>query len=212
MENDAESDADQMLAGLSRLALFWREAGWRSARAEGLTPTQAEALAHLARRGPSRNAALAAALSVTPATMSDAAGALTAKGLLRREPDPADARAVLLAPTAAGAETAARLPEAPSALATLVSALPADERATLLRVLSRLIRGLQEAGAIPVQRMCVGCRYFRPFVHPDAAQPHHCAFVDAAFGEAALRLDCGDHEAAAEEERARLWARFAAVP
>ena len=79
------------------------------------------------------------------------------------------------------------------------------------RALIGLIRALQVARAIPVQRMCVTCAHFRPHAHDDADSPHHCAFVDAAFGDAALRIDCGDHEDAAEEDLAQIWARFSQV-
>ena len=56
-----------------------------------------------------------------------------------------------------------------------------------------MIRTLQEKGRIPVARMCVSCRFFQPFRHDNPARPHHCAFVDAAFGDEELRLDCPDH-------------------
>ena len=55
------------------------------------------------------------------------------------------------------------------------------------------------------------CTHFRPHAHADAACPHHCTFVDAAFGDANLRLDCGDHEPAPAEAAAALWRRFAAA-
>src|SRR3546814_1750116 len=67
------------------------------------------------------------------------------------------------------------------------------ERAAFLKGLTKMIGALQTRGTIPVQRMCVSCAHFRPNVHSDAATPHHCAFVDAAFGDASLRLDCDDH-------------------
>src|SRR3546814_1012694 len=66
------------------------------------------------------------------------------------------------------------------------------ERAAFLKGLTKMIGALQTRGTIPVQRMCVSCAHFRPNVHSDAATPHHCAFVDAAFGDASLRLDCDD--------------------
>jgi len=198
----------QIAAALSRLGLFLRSAGWQAARAKGLTPTQAEILAHLARRGPTRGAALAEALGVTPATLSDSAAALVAKGLAERHPDPDDARASLLHLTADGAATLGQMPEAPSDLLAALRSIPSEDRAALLRGLVTLIRSLQEARAIPVQRMCVTCRHFRPNIHSDAVRPHHCAFVDAAFGDAGLRVDCGDHEEAEDRERARIWARF----
>ena len=198
----------QIAAALSRLALFLRSAGWQAARAKGLTPTQAEILAHLARRGPTRGAALAEALGVTPATLSDSAAALVAKGLAERRPDPTDARAMLLHLTTDGATAISDMPEAPMDLLAALGDVPPRDRAALLRGLVTVIRSLQEAHAIPVQRMCVTCRHFRPHAHDDAAAPHHCAFVDAAFGDADLRVDCGDHEEVEKRERARIWARF----
>jgi hypothetical protein len=42
--------------------------------------------------------------------------------------------------------------------------------------------------------MCVFCTYFRPNVHKSATAPHHCAYIDKAFGDAELRVDCPDYE------------------
>src|SRR3546814_1949368 len=72
------------------------------------------------------------------------------------------------------------------------------ERAAFLKGLTKMIGALQTRGTIPVQRMCVSCAHFRPNVHSDAATPHHCAFVDAAFGDASLRLDCRSEEHTSE--------------
>ncbi|MGA7385021.1 MAG: hypothetical protein WBW81_10175 [Methylocella sp.] len=82
------------------------------------------------------------------------------------------------------------------------------EQASLLKTLIKLIRSLQLRNAIPPQRMCVTCKYFRPNAHPEGAEPHHCAFVDAPFGNRALRLDCGEHEQAGAPETARNWNAF----
>lgn len=188
-------EIDQIAAGIGRLAAFWRASRWQDAWEHGLHPTQAEILARIAAE-PRRNATLAQALGVTSATLSDSVSALVAKGLAERRPDPSDRRAQRVAATPEGLGIAARLPGAPRALQHQLAALPETERGALLRTLTRIIRGLQEARAIPVQRMCVTCRYFRPNAHDDAAAPHHCAFVNAAFGDARLRLDCGEHDAA----------------
>jgi DNA-binding MarR family transcriptional regulator len=201
---------DQIATGFGRLAAFWRASRWQETAAHGLHPTQAEILQRVAAR-PERPADLARALGVTPASLSDSVSALVAKGLVGRRPDPADGRAHQVAPTAAGLALAARLPGAPAILRAQIAALPGHERAALLRTLTRLIRGLQQARAIPVQRMCATCTHFRPHAHDDPARPHHCAFVDAAFGDAALRLDCGDHDAAPAEAAAASWRRFEAA-
>jgi hypothetical protein len=66
-----------------------------------------------------------------------------------------------------------------------------------------MIGALQQRGEIPVSRMCPTCRFFRPHVHDDPVRPHHCAFVDAPFGDAQLRIECDDHEDAPAEHVAR---------
>ncbi|MFZ5751784.1 MAG: MarR family winged helix-turn-helix transcriptional regulator [Pseudomonadota bacterium] len=198
----------QIAFALSRLAILFRAAGWRTARERGLTPTQAEILAHVVHRGPSRGVDIAEALGVTAATLSDSASTLVGKGLAARLADAGDARANRIGLTERGAKLASDMPNAPPALMTALASLPPGDIAATLRTLIRIIRALQEARAIPVQRMCVTCRHFRPHVHDDAARPHHCAFVDAAFGDAGLRLDCADHEEAPADHRSRAWEVF----
>lgn len=201
-------ETDQIAAALSRIGVILRSFAWEQSERADLTPTQAQILARLSARGPSRVSVLANDLGVTQPTISDAVAALLRKGHVARSPDPEDGRAVLLRLTQSGRQEAeaARAP-APEMLAALAALSPAD-RDAMQRGLVGLIRTFQEARAIPVQRLCVTCAHFRPHAHKDAVAPHHCAFVDAAFGDAALRIDCGDHEDAAEEDLALLWARF----
>lgn len=203
--------SDQIVFALGRLAVLWRSGVWQAAAAEGLNPAQAEILGHLARRGPVRQVDLAAALGVSAASLSDSVASLAAKGLVMRQPDPEDGRARRVTLCAAGQHIAERLAAASDALTEAVSDLPPADSGSLLRILTRLIRALQEARAIPVQRMCATCTHFRPHAHADAARPHHCAFVDAAFGDAQLRLDCSEHEAATTEKAAAIWRRFEAA-
>jgi DNA-binding MarR family transcriptional regulator len=66
----------------------------------GITPARASALSVLVFGGPRTLTALARAEQVTPATMSKLVSALEGEGLVRREPDPDDARAVRLHATA----------------------------------------------------------------------------------------------------------------
>lgn len=198
----------EIALALARIGSVLKSLAWEAAEPLGIHPTQGQILARIAARGPLRVGELAAELGVRQPTLSDAAAALLRKGLLERRPDPADGRAARLHLTAPGRELAeaARAP-APDLLAALAT-LPARDRAAMQRGLVGLIRALQFARVIPVQRLCVTCAHFRPHAHDDANAPHHCAFVDAAFGDAALRIDCGDHEDAAEEDLAPLWARF----
>lgn len=202
-----EDQDRQILFGLGRIAAALRAGQWQAAGDLGLVPTQAEILTRIALR-PMRPAEIAAHLGVSAASASDSISALVAKGLARRLPDPDDGRAQRLMPTDQGLQLAETLAAAPTPLLGALAGLPSQDQAGLLRALTFLIRALQDARAIPVQRMCVSCRHFRPRVHDDAERPHHCAFVNAAFGDASLRLDCGEHEAAPAEEAAAKWRRF----
>ena len=194
--------------GLARIGTFIRAEQWRHSDVSGLTPTQAQILIHLAQRGPARVTAVADEIAVTQPTASDSVTALVRKGLIEKRPDPEDARAVRLHPTPKGRRAADALTLWPDALLAAADTLAPDEQAAFLKGLTKMIRRLQSDGAIPVQRMCATCRHFRPNVHADRTKPHHCAFVDAAFGDAALRLDCGDHEAAADKDATSAWHRF----
>ncbi|GKY87467.1 MarR family winged helix-turn-helix transcriptional regulator [Sinisalibacter aestuarii] len=201
------NETRQITTAFQKLALFWRASQWQAAGGAGLNPTQGEVLQRISRRS-ARLGELAAMLGISQASLSDTVSSLEARGLAERRPDPEDGRVRRIEATAAGRRVAADLPQAPAALERALEEMSDTDRAALARSLVGIIRALQEADAIPVQRMCVSCRHFRPFAHADAARPHHCEFVDAAFGDASLRLDCDDHEAAPAGEAAAIWRRF----
>lgn len=201
--------ASRLADGLTRLAAVARQRDWQAAEVAGLTPTQAEILALLDRRPDGvRLGEAAAHLGVRGATASDAVAALLRKGLVARQADARDRRAVRLVLTGPGRALASgRVP----GFATVVAGLSPEEQARALALVVRMIGDLLQRDLIAPQRSCVTCRHFRPHAHDDAARPHHCAFVNAAFGDASLRLDCGEHEAATPQEAAALWRRLRAA-
>jgi DNA-binding MarR family transcriptional regulator len=201
----------RVTTGLAKVGIALKQQAWAEAGGRGLTPTQGQILA-LLRASPAglRLGALAAQLGVTQPTASDSVAALHRKGLLTKEPLAADGRAVVVRLTPAGVREAAAAAAWPDFLLEAVEELSAAEQAAFLRALVTMIRTLQDKGRIPVARMCVSCRFFQPFRHDDPARPHHCAFVDAPFGDGQLRLDCPDHAAAPPEQAARTWQAFRA--
>jgi DNA-binding MarR family transcriptional regulator len=203
--------AVRVTTGLAKVGIALKQQAWAEAGGRGLTPTQGQALA-LLRANPEglRLGALARQLGVTQPTASDSVAALHRKGLVAKGPATGDGRAVVVRLTPAGALEAAAAAAWPDFLLEAVGELSAAEQAAFLRALVTMIRTLQERGRIPVARMCVSCRFFRPFRHRDPARPHHCAFVDAPFGDAELRLDCPDHAAAPPEQAAATWQAFRA--
>ncbi len=206
---------NRLVAGLAKIGMALRSGAWRAGEARGLTPTQGQILALLRARGkqPQRLASIAEGLAISAPTASEAVSALVRKGLVAKLRAPDDGRAVALKLTAAGKREAARSAQWPDLLLGAVGTLAAAEREVFLRAILKIIRTLQTSGEIPVSRLCLTCRHFQPNRHAQRpSAPHHCAFIDAAFGDRDLRLDCADHAEASETERDAAWLRFNAIP
>lgn len=190
----------KVLTGLAKLAMALKSKSWQEAGPRALTPTQGQILAILKAKGDLRLGEIAADLGVKPATASVAVDALAAKGLVAKEWSKADSRALKIELSAVGRREAKRVATWPDFLLDAVESLSEPEQEVFLKALIKMITSLQERGEISTARMCVGCKYFQPSVYADPERPHHCAFVDAPFGDGQLRLDCPDFEAAEEEE------------
>jgi len=195
---------------LARLAQALRSDDWTRAKAAGLNPAQGAILQLLeGRKNGLGIGEIAGHLGVSQPSATDSVRALEAKGLVIKSEVAGDRRSVRVELTEAGRAALDGALDSPGSVDDAIAALAGDEKAVFLLALVKIIRTMQEAGAIPIQRMCVSCRYFSPFAHADAARPHHCAFVDAAFGQESIRIDCRDHEAADAGARAEAWRVFA---
>lgn len=186
----------RLATGFAKIAVALRHQAWQGGHPRDLTPTQGEALILLQQQPGATLAQVSEALGVRPSTASEAVSTLERKGLVTKERSAEDRRALRLFLTGPGEEEASAAALWPNFLARTIEGLPAEEARVLMRTLQRMILSLQNRGEIPVARMCSGCRFFRPNVHRGTNRPHHCAFVDAPFGEADLRFDCTDFEAA----------------
>lgn len=192
-------DLDARLASaVERLGHGLRSLAQRTARAQGLSPLQQQALLALVHRPVGRREvnALAAEFDVTTPTMSDAIGALERKGLLTRSPG-ADGRRRLLALTDRGEEVAAELSTWDEPLLAAFSRLSVVDRATTLESLLHVIADLHRRGVVSVARMCTTCRFFNPDAHVDPVAPHHCDLLAMPLPLTDLRTDCPEHEPAA---------------
>ena len=199
----------RIVEGLERIATALKSDDWSRAQAVGVNPTQLSILRMLEGRNAGLSVKdLSSLLGVSQPTATDSILALERKTLVEKRPDKADGRAVCVVVTAAGRSLLDTVREAAGSVGQAAAALDDADQEQLLVQLVRVIRQLQEQGSIPIQRMCVGCRHFRPYAHADAARPHHCTFVDAAFGQQDLRIDCRDHETADPSVRAATWVEF----
>lgn len=197
----------RIATGLHKIGLAMKQQTWQQANEEGLSATQGQILAALVAHGALTGSELSARLGVTLPTISDSVRVLVDKKLVSRAPDPRHPRARLLSPTRKGAALGARARAWPEFMASALDELTEPEQRAFFSGVVKMIRSLQERGLIPVSGMCVACVHFRPNVRPGST-PHHCALVDAALAADQIRLDCPEHELAAEAPRRELWEQF----
>ena len=185
---DAEFLAQRLITGLVRVAVAVGGSGQQYER----TLAQQQALLLLARRDcgyPLTD--LAADLGMPVAAVQTAVGTLVREGLVAMGPAPSYApQEVLVELTGRGRSAVpAASTWADSQLAEFDRLDESDQRQVLSMVIEQ-ITALQRLDRIPVTKMCVTCRYFDPYAHPGRAEPHHCWYVDAPFGNRDLRLRC----------------------
>ncbi len=198
---------------LRRLAQLAHTSSWDQWAAQRLSPTQRKILQLLGSRSESLSlSAVARELGVTAATACDSVSALESKGLVRKHRNVRDGRALALILTSEGQLSAMELASLPDPLRGAFDALAESEQETLYRLAIKMIRGLQEGGALPASRMCVRCRFFDPFRYAGSPAPHHCHQAGVPFSERQLRIDCPEYEPGDAAAQAALWSRFTTPP
>jgi DNA-binding MarR family transcriptional regulator len=116
----------------------------RQLKAEGeLTLPESAALARLNRGGPTTAGALARLEQISPQSMGATLAGLEARGLVERQPDPADGRRIVLSLSAAGQRMlsdrrSARTRQLAAALAAGFTATELDQLMTASPLLERL--------------------------------------------------------------------------
>ncbi len=189
MEMKKNGDIPVLLERLSRVLQ-------NEAHAEGLKPTQWEALRYLARanrfsRSPS---AVTAYLGMTKGTVSQTLNALERKGLIRKKSDPADKRNLRLELTARGAALLKRDPM--DGLTAAAARLNANERRQLSDGLEKTLRAaLRRRGGRPFG-VCKTCRFFRKNAKQGA--PHRCGLLEVPLSAEDSEQICVEQEGAAK--------------
>lgn len=137
---------------------------------------------------------LAPALDVFSASLDEALHQLVTKDLIHVQATEQPSRDALLTLQPAGVLVAHGLIQWPHVLDSVLDSLSQSTQEELYLHLLRTILLLQESHKIPTSLMCVTCWHFRPRQYPENPDtPHHCAFVDAPFGDRDLQIDCPDH-------------------
>jgi DNA-binding MarR family transcriptional regulator len=210
LKNEQNGLPQRLVTGLSKIGLAMKSRPWRRQGQAGVGPLQVQVLTFLSGRSThsATVSTIARELSVKLPTASEVIRTLEQKRLVRRRRTEVDNRVVTVHLTAKGAKAGRVVSGWPEIVSAAAQQLSTDEQVALLTILVKMIRSLQLQGEIPVARMCVSCEHFRPHAHADAEQPHHCQFIDAPFGERALRIDCPDYVPAPTSQAQDAWNKF----
>lgn len=144
----ARAEVDALAATIRVVVQTFLVQGRKGAPAEGrlkFNPLHFGLLGWLHDEGPTRPSELAGVLGVPRSTLSSVSDALSRKGLLAREADPADGRAHVLALSELGRETveAMRRQDDRNA-AAILEALTEEERAAFLPLITKIAAALVE--------------------------------------------------------------------
>ena len=199
--------ASRIADGLSKIAKVIRQQAWSEAWGRGLTPTQGQILLSLIHHPEKRKTLpeLAADLGVSKVTACLTIQVLARKKLVRKERRKRVLDKLYVKLTPKGEEAANVASQWTELLVPIIQTLPPAQQIDLHRALVRLIVTLQERKEIAVSQMCVTCTYFRANVHDNPAAPHHCELVGKPFGDGQIRLNCSDHQKAANLIQLERW-------
>lgn len=183
--------AGKIVAALDRIAHARRTQRQVFATESGLTLLQVELLATLADGAPPQPliGLLATELGVSQPTVTDSVRALERKDLVRRDPDPSDARRTLITLTPDGRRMVVELAARDRAFTRAVADLPTGTQEQTLGALLGVIGNLVGTGAITVARTCLTCRFHRREQGTD-----HCDLLQAELPAPDLRVNCPEHQ------------------
>jgi len=201
---DHETVVRRLATGLARLAVAVQEStDARSAVAERTLTQQQILLLLAARGGDCPLAGLSGELGLTMPGALSAISTLAREGIVSMDPGPSyTPEEVRVGLTDRGRRHASAAPNWAASMLAEMDQLDDAEQRWLLTLVTEEISALQRADRIPVTRMCVTCRFFDGYAHPDTDRPHHCWLVDTPFGHRELRLRCPDQLPAGEDAQA----------
>lgn len=181
----------KIVAALERISEAFRVLLWQEGKQHGLTPIQIQLLLFLRFHAPERCKVnyLAKEFNLTKATISESIRILTKKELIFKETDPSDTRSFTIHLTDRGKEMVNKTSAFPAAIDQTVQKLTPLQKEQLFQSLMEIIKNLNKAGVVTVQRMCFSCRFYHRGPEND-----YCSLLKKTLHKSDLRVDCPEHE------------------
>ena len=186
-----ESSESKIVVALERISEAFRVLLWREGQEYKLSPLQVQVLIFIHHHTTEKCKVgyLAKEFNMTKATLSDAVKTLVNKGLVVKHFNEPDARSFTLSLSSKGKEMAEKTSHFTKELQSPLDQLSSAELEELLEHLLAIIKHLNKAGIISVQRMCFSCKYYA-----NSNGQQYCNLLNASLKNSEIRLDCPEHE------------------
>lgn len=181
----------KIVAALERISHAFKVLQLREGKEHNLSPIQIQILMFINfhKEQLCTVSYLAHEFDITKATISDAVRVLLQKGLIEKTIDSSDSRSYSIKPTLAGQKEIEAMKDFGAPMLQSLQNISDQEKANLLHSLQQVIRHLNKAGVITVQRSCHNCVFYE-----DRSGKHHCHLLKSDLADAEIRLDCADFE------------------
>ncbi len=187
-----KSTESKIVASLERIAQAFRVLLWQESKEHSLTPIQVQVIIFLRFHADEKCKVsyLAEEFNMTKATISDTIKTLEQKLLITKDFEQHDNRSYIIQLTAKGKETADKTALFSKEIFKPVNKLSPDEKENLLLSLLSIIKELNQAGVITIQRMCLTCNHYE---YSEKGQKHFCRLLNQYLKSSDLRIDCPEH-------------------
>lgn len=186
------STESKIVASLERIAQAFRVLLWQESKEYALTPIQIQILIFLRFHSEEKCKVsyLAGEFNLSKPTISDTVKTLEQKQLITKEYAQHDSRTYTIQLTEKGREIADKTSLFTSEIHKPIDKLHPDDKENLLLSLLSIIRHLNQAGIITIQRMCLTCNYY---TYSEKNQTHFCSLLSQHLQDTDLRIDCPEH-------------------
>ena len=193
VNNQNQSTESKIIASLERIAQAFRILLWQESKAFSLSPIQVQVLIFLLYHSAEKRKVsyLAVEFNMTKATISDTIKTLEQKNLISKTYEQQDTRSYTIHLTKKGKDLAHKTSLFSKEIRTPVDKLHDADKENMLLSLLGIIRHLNNAGVITIQRMCMTCAYYQ---RSEKGQSHFCKLLNQSLHVTDLRIDCPEHE------------------
>lgn len=183
----------KIIASLERISQAFRVLLWQESKEYSLSPIQVQVLIFLLHHSEEKRTVsyLANEFNMTKATISDALKSLEKKQLVKKTQQQHDTRSYAIHLSAKGKKTALKISLFSKEIKTPIDHLYDDDKENLLLSLMNIIRHLNQAGVITIQRMCLTCSHYQSSAN---GQKHFCKLLNQQLDTTGLRIDCPEYE------------------